>query len=352
MNKEINKLDKEQFFDLDQFFKIQFKGTYRYGTMGSFFWKIFKNPRNNGFVNAVHSDGKIIATTSITPKSLYVKQVEYNAAEIGDTFTDKQFQGKGLFSILANESIKMANDSGIKFIYGTPNNQSLPGYMKRTRFEIVDKFKITTYFIELRIDHILNSKIGRYFSSIFNILFTILFTIYNFLINFIYPADKSYNVEIIDSLNESWDLFWNEASTEWDIIFNRDYKSLNWRFFLNPEIYTFLVVKKSGKIVGYTVYRVINDDIQKQLIIADFLFLKQHSNAFNTCLKKIKKTAIKLNINSMRLWSDSSSLYHSILLKNGFLTSKKIPIICYMDGYNHLNDVKNIHFTMSDSDNV
>ena len=43
MNKEINKLDKKQFFDLDQFFKIQFKGTYRYGTMGSFFWKIFKN---------------------------------------------------------------------------------------------------------------------------------------------------------------------------------------------------------------------------------------------------------------------------------------------------------------------
>ena len=147
MEKNITPIVRDQLFSLDLFFKNQFKGKSRYGTMGSFFWKIFTNPFGKGFVNAIHHEGNIVATTSITPKSLFIKQVEYTAAEIGDTYTDRKFQGRGLFSLLVNESRKVANDAEIKFIYGTPNNQSLPGYIKNTGFNIVDEFKYKSILI-------------------------------------------------------------------------------------------------------------------------------------------------------------------------------------------------------------
>jgi hypothetical protein len=353
MNKNISSLEKDQLFSLDLFFKNQFKGNYRYGTMGSFFWKIFTNPFGKGFVKAIHHEDNIVAITSITPKSLFIKQVEYTAAEIGDTYTDRKFQGRGFFSLLVNESRKVANDSGIKFIYGTPNNQSMPGYLKNAGFNIVDEFKISTYRFELRVDHILRSKIGGFSASLINFLFEILIRVFNFLIGIFYPSSRVYKIEIINSLDENWDIFWKKASREWDVIFNRDYKSLNWRFFSNPDIYTFLVVRESERIVGYCIYRIMPDILGNRLVIADFLFLKGHLKAFNNCLKTIKKSSFELNINSITLWCDSGSIYHKILVKNGFFSHNKVPLICYMnDFYNKFKGIKNVHFTMSDSDNV
>lgn len=353
MDKNISPIERDQLFSLDLFFKNQFKGRSRYGTMGSFFWKIFTNPFRKGFVNAIHHDGNIVATTSITPKSLFIRQVEYTAAEIGDTYTDRKFQGRGFFSLLVNESRKVANDAGIKFIYGTPNNQSLPGYIKNTGFNIVDEFRINSYRFELRIDHILRSKIGGFLASVINLLFGILIRVFNFSIDLFYPSSGDYKIEIIDSLDDSWDVFWKEASGEWDVIFSRDSKSLSWRFLLNPNIYSFLVVKESERIVGYTVYRIMPDVVGNRVVIADFLFLKGHLKAFNSCLKKVKKSAFELEINSITLWCDSRSLFHRSLVKNGFFSYKKVPLICYMDAfYSNFKGSNNIHFTMSDSDNV
>ncbi|NBU81081.1 MAG: GNAT family N-acetyltransferase [Flavobacteriaceae bacterium] len=353
MEKNIAPIVRDQLFSLDLFFKNQFKGKSRYGTMGSFFWKMFTNPFGKGFVNAIHHEGNIVATTSITPKSLFIKQVEYTAAEIGDTYTDRKFQGRGLFSLLVNESRKVANDAEIKFIYGTPNNQSLPGYIKNTGFNIVNEFKISTYRFELRVDHILRSKIGGFLASVINLIFVILIRLFNFSKDLFYPSFGDYKIEVIDSLDKNWDEFWREASSQWDVIFKRDSKSLYWRFFLNPDIYYFLVVKESDRIVGYTVYRIMPDVSGNRIVIADFLFLKEHSKAFNNCLKTIKKSAFDLDINTITLWCDSSSLYHRTLVKNGFFPHKKVPLICYMDAfYSNFKGSNTIHFTMSDSDNV
>jgi hypothetical protein len=353
MENNIAPIVRDQLFSLDLFFKNQFKGKSRYGTMGSFFWKIFTNPFGKGFVNAIHHEGNIVATTSITPKSLFIKQVEYTAAEIGDTYTDRKFQGRGLFSLLVNESRKVANDAEIKFIYGTPNNQSLPGYIKNTGFNIVDEFKISTYRFELRVDHILRSKIGGFLASVINLIFRILIRLFNFSKDLFYPSIGDYKIEVIDSLDETWDIFWKEASVQWDVIFNRNIKSLNWRFFSNPDIYIFLVVKKFDRIVGYTVYRIMPDVLGNRIVIADFLFLNGHSKAFNNCLKTIKKLAFELDISSITLWSDANSIYHRSLVKNGFFPHKKVPLICYMDDfYGKFKGSKNIHFTISDTDNV
>jgi GNAT superfamily N-acetyltransferase len=353
MSKNISQLKKDELFVLDQFFKLQFKAKFRYGTMGSFFWKIFINPFGRGFVNAIHHDDKIVATTSITPKSLLINQVEYAVAEIGDTYTDRKYQGRGFFSMLVNESRKVANDSGIKLIYGTPNNQSLPGYIKNMGFNLVDKLRITSYRFELKIYNILYPKIGTFFASIINVFYCIIIRIFNFSIDLFYPLSGKYKLEIIYSLDESWDVFWKEASKEWDVIFSRDFKTLSWRFFLNPEMYSFIVVKENDKVVGYTVYKVLPDVIGNRAVIADFLFLKGHTKAFNNCLKNIKKSAFELDINSITLWCDSSSLYHKSLIKNGFFSFRKIPLICYIDDFfDNIKWGKRIHFTMSDSDNV
>jgi predicted acetyltransferase len=150
---KFNEVGKNDLFDLDKFFKVHFVNSFRYGTMGSFYWKMFVNPIDIGFVNAFFNDDKIIATTSITPKYVYFKKNRFIAGEIGDTYVSRKFQGRGFFQKLVNDSREKAVENGVAFIYGTPNSQSLPIYTKNCEFNILENLNVKNYRFDLNIYH-------------------------------------------------------------------------------------------------------------------------------------------------------------------------------------------------------
>ena len=99
-------IDLENLFILDVFFKKHFKGSYRYGTMGFFYWKLVKNRTLSGCIKGIFIDSVLTSTASITPKTLLLKNKEitiaeigdtYVIAEIGDTYVMKKFSGRGFF---------------------------------------------------------------------------------------------------------------------------------------------------------------------------------------------------------------------------------------------------------------
>lgn len=353
MKIDIVVLSKEELYKLDIFFKKQYRSMPRYGTMGGFFWKILMNPFKEGFINAVKSDENIVSTATITPKNLRVNQETVLAAEVGDTFTDYKHQVKGYFGALVKESRIQANGNGIKFVYATPNFQSLPGYKRFAKFEPVPFLQIHTFRFELRIDHILRPKIGLILASAINIFFRFGIILYSTALSFLNARRKDGVIELSDSIPDDWDNFWEVASKQWDFIFTRDSVSLKWRFFLNPENYSFLIARVEGKIVGYVVYRQIIDLSVSRIIIGDFLFLSGYEELLSNCLQKIREVAIKTNAHSIGLWCDIGSVYKSLFKQNGFFQNKNIPIICFKDDFSEsLKHLKRIHFTLSDSDNI
>jgi len=67
---------------------------------------------------------------------VYACQVEFNsqiyvAAQSGDTMTHKSHTGKGLFTKLARMTYELAKQEGISFIFGFPNKNSYPGFVKK-----------------------------------------------------------------------------------------------------------------------------------------------------------------------------------------------------------------------------
>lgn len=353
MKTDIVPLFREDLYQLDLFFKKQYKGIPRYGTMGCFFWKAFMNPFKEGFINVVKDGSSIVSTTTITPKSLKIKQETLLAAEVGDTYTDSKYQVRGYFGSLVKESRIQANQQGMQFVYATPNFQSLPGYKRFGKFEVFPILKIHTFRFELRIDHLLRPKFGDFLASTGNIFFRPAIKLYSLLLNAINPNRKDCTLELMSLIPDDWEEFWTEVSQQWDFIFTRDTKSLEWRFLLSPDEYSFLLVRSNGKIVGYVVYRQMPDLTVNRIAIADFLFLAGYEDALNNCIQMIREYGIKINAHSIGLWCDTGSVYRTFFKRNGFFQNKNIPIICFKDDFSEsLKDINRVHFTLSDSDNV
>ncbi len=67
----------------------------------------------------------------VFPYMMEYKGKQYLAAQSGDTMTSPAHGGKGLFTTLAKMTYELAKQEGIQFIFGFPNANSYPGFVKK-----------------------------------------------------------------------------------------------------------------------------------------------------------------------------------------------------------------------------
>lgn len=69
------------------------------------------------------------------------------AAQSGDTMTHRNHQGKGLFVSLAKETYAYARSVGIKVVFGFPNENSFPGFVRKLDWHHYDD--LSAYLIRV-----------------------------------------------------------------------------------------------------------------------------------------------------------------------------------------------------------
>lgn len=166
--RSMDDLDPQGLQLVANFFNEQFPGVfYPRCTPELFEWKLGpNNPAGRGFLTVAICNGLVIGTTSGTRKVLKENGKTLDAIEIGDTFTHPDFRKSGrcitpsrltendqnylsvsVFGRLVSETIFRAQNSGVKFVYGTPNENSKPPYLKRLNFSSIDNRKISSNLI-------------------------------------------------------------------------------------------------------------------------------------------------------------------------------------------------------------
>lgn len=124
-------------------------------------WKLQQNPAGRGYVSLAMDGERIVGTTTITRKFIYLRGQLVPAAEIGDTFTDPQYQRMGIFSSLVSATRERAVAAGVTLIYGTPNTNSLPGYERNLSFRQKNGLDLRLCLLPLRPAAVMNSRPGR-----------------------------------------------------------------------------------------------------------------------------------------------------------------------------------------------
>ncbi len=103
-------------------------------------------PSYLGYI-AYSSEGEPAAFYGVYSQPLIINGKEVLAAQSGDTMTHKNHTGRGLFIRLAEMTYKLAKENSISFIFGFPNNNSYPGFVKKLSW--ICPYKMHDYRIKI-----------------------------------------------------------------------------------------------------------------------------------------------------------------------------------------------------------
>lgn len=318
-------------------------------------WKILENPIKRGIYYVAEASDEIVGMTTITPKKLLVFGQYVYGAEIGDTFVHPGYQRRGIFSKLVNLSREQALDLGIDLIYGTPNENSLPGYEKRLNFPQIPSAQVYNLVRPLNMKPVLESRLeSQALASILTPLARVYYGV-RYRLDTGKTNHPDIQVEEISTFPENMEMLLNAAQLKYDWIMERSKKYLDWRFGANPDTYRILIARDSRGVLGYLVAKIGSWRNLRVGYLADFLTIENDSRIFEELLSQAIKGFIDANLDMLACWSVANSHYDRILRSNGFQVHKPIPIISYRKskiGAEILDRDVRWHFTMADSDNI
>jgi hypothetical protein len=266
--------------------------------------------------------------------------------EIGDTYTDEGFQRKGLFASLVNRTREEAEREGIHYIYGTPNNHSLPGYQKKCNFSQVASLPVHSFTLPLAINSITPK---RFLLGIFSDFLNVLYSVF---LNYYFSSRRG-DIKIVEirEFDRSFDMLWTEASRDYDFVFLRDSNTLNWRFCSAPFAYRKLAIYRAGRLVGYIVIR---DSIENGTVfIADYFFLRGELASLKIALRQVAKKGLTDGRRKVTAWISLSDYLLPAFESTLFIKRRKVPVITYENELSRrVTAGVTTHFSLSDSDNI
>jgi GNAT superfamily N-acetyltransferase len=94
-----------------------------------FRWKHLENPFGRSFMLVAQVDDRIVGLRAFMRWEFVARDRHFRAVRAVDTATHPDHQGKGIFSRLTREALDSLRDQA-DFVFNTPNEKSLPGYLK------------------------------------------------------------------------------------------------------------------------------------------------------------------------------------------------------------------------------
>ena len=255
-----------------------------------FDWKHRRNPAGRAIIRLAVANGKsgrIVGIYCVIPILLICNSETIRVAMSVGTLTDTRYRGQGIFTSLAKEVYNLCSKHGLHAVLGYPNQNSYKGFIGHLDFK--DIYKIPLLVRILRLSNIVKRRfIERKwmpFASAMAKSYDLCFKVPKVNVKAI--EEVTYFDQAFDELNE-------HLSMRFPIFVKRDSVFLNWRYFDNPFNYRVLAIRRTGKILGYLVYRFIDFAKMRCGIVLDFIVRKGITNI------EVGRGLIRNALNDMR----------------------------------------------------
>ena len=115
-------------------------------------WQYKDNPFGEVIGFDAFFEGELVAHYVCIPTQYIFKDKVYIGLISLNTATHPQFNGKGLFTKLANSTYNLAIEKGYKFIMGVANSNSTHGFLNKLGFVLIGNLDVVLYFKKYQLD--------------------------------------------------------------------------------------------------------------------------------------------------------------------------------------------------------
>ena len=311
-------------------------------------WKLSDvNPSGKGILVVAEIDGKIIATASLTMKRMILDGKEVLGGEIGDTYSAEKFRrlavpkalietnqdashyvNKSLFGRLVSEIINHSPTLQCEIIYGTPNANSLPGYVKKLQFfkirgyKNVSRSRPTSLFIKVK------APLPRIILEVVIPVISKLSYLYRSLILFLFRPKKLI-VKSLLALDEDIDALWQDCSPSEGFSLIRDSKYYNYRYRNHPfEKYNHHAFYIDGKL-ACMLTTCIKTDSNGNNVVVICDYLKNKKISFLYLLNYIVDSHAHLPVLKYNFWCEEYGQDFMSAMFSGFIGGSSAPVIFF-----------------------
>lgn len=332
---------------LVDFFNQKFPGVfYPKCSTNLFRWKLGEsNPAGTGFLTVAMYDGKVIGSTSGTRQKIKLGGKTMDAMEIGDTFTDPDFRKQGfcdvvypgtlsrddylnksVFGRLVTETLDRAQESGVEYVFGTPNLNSRPPYLNKLQFDEigVNKVKSWSSITPKFFAHTKYKILGFVLASLLNLWQGLgrIIAGRGFSLTEATFESMAFTIDAPDLHNKNLEMKFHSLLMEQNLAF------FEHRYFLHPShSYQYFRVEQHSALIGWIICtRVKRQSGRETLVISDWIvledvFWKNLPKCFALLVPKYKDVQI------VSLWADNVVASKSKWNRFGFFSRKDVSII-------------------------
>jgi hypothetical protein len=284
-------------------------------------WMYRQGPLGPAAIMLAEVNQKIIGHHAALPIPIKIKDQVTRGGHGVDLMVRPDYRNQGIFITLGktmNESLKGIYRS---ITYGTPNNQSRHGFVKRLNAMEIGEVPLLVKVIDW--GTVMKS---RYKIPVF--IGKLLGHACEFITGRASPIKNAdMVVEEIFFFDERIDKFWEKASQLKSIMIAKDMKYLNWRYVAKPgKEYRILMVFKHQEIAGYLVFK-LKKDVPAIGYIVDLLTLPGEETAARLLITKAVQSLKEDGAATISCWMLEETPYYRILRKLGFVR-RTGPILC------------------------
>ena len=215
-------------------------------------WQFIENPAGKGFIQVADDHGVIVGHQPVIPTDFLIKGERVKFAMSVDTMTHPDYQKQGIFSTLSKGAYDEAAESSIEIVWGFPNENSRPGFLRNLAWSDITVLPI--YAKILRTENLLKRYLGSPFFSRW--LALILDPICKIIFSTRSPQIAGVMIQEIRQFDERFDHLWERNAHPHNIIQVRDSRYLQWRYFRTPlRRYRIFAAEQNGKLICYMVLR-------------------------------------------------------------------------------------------------
>lgn len=276
-------------------------------------WMYRDGPAGPAYVMLAEAKQKIVGQHAVMPVRLKIMDQVTKGGHGFDLMVHPEYRHQGIFRTLGTELAKSSGVRGRSLSFGSPNDQSRPGFIKW--LQDIDICEVPSLVKIIDWGNVFKSRYGiPAFAG------NLLGFVREHMTRRISPSrNAGVEIEQVSSFDERIDKFWLKASQIKGIMVVKDMKYLNWRYVAKPgNEYRIFVAKRQLEIAGYIVLKMEKGG-QNRGFIVDLLALPGAETVAEVLITKairyLKSEGAAMIFCTMML----DAPYYGILRKLGFM---------------------------------